>query len=159
MSGALVSDAGAGGQYHIFTILSFVAGILGGVAPDDLENAWWSRRRKLWLPHRTLTHVLEFWLALVIWSYLCLGTSWWAAPLMGYAAGGVMHLLCDFPNPRGIVTMFGRVSLGLWNSGRCDIILTISAWVATFLMLDHLFLDGVHAMWAILQIAQLPAKS
>ncbi|RDJ99347.1 hypothetical protein DLM46_29425, partial [Paraburkholderia lacunae] len=40
----------------------------------------------------------------------------------GFACGGLMHLLADWPNPLGVPWIAGRHSLNLWNSGHCDLI-------------------------------------
>ena len=48
-------------------------GVIGGTAPDWLEVAWWTRRKRLWITHRTLTHWGVGWLALLYWSYTSLG--------------------------------------------------------------------------------------
>ena len=53
-----------------------------------------------------------------------------AAPLFGFACGGLMHLLADWPNPLGVPWIWRRHSLNLWKSGRCDLIVVAAAWAA-----------------------------
>ena len=54
-----------------------------------------------------------------------------AAPLFGFACGGLMHLLADWPNPLGVPWIWRRHSLNLWKSGRCDLIVVAAAWGGT----------------------------
>ncbi|MDC8760364.1 metal-dependent hydrolase [Janthinobacterium fluminis] len=159
IAAALVAHAGAGGPYQIVSFLSFVAGVLGGTAPDWLELAWWSRRRRLWITHRTWTHWGIAWLGLLAYAYLALPSQFWAAPLFGFACGGVMHLLADWPNPLGVPWIAGRHSLKLWKSGRCDLIVVTAAWLTAGLVADHVFFQNVHAHKALAFVRALPACS
>jgi membrane-bound metal-dependent hydrolase YbcI (DUF457 family) len=117
-----------GGLFHIGVVLSFIAGVAGSTAPDWLEVAWWSRARRLWITHRTLTHWGVGWIALLAVSYHWIGRVGYAAPVFGFACGGVMHLLADWPNPLGVPWIGRRHSLNLWRSGRCDLIVVAGAW-------------------------------
>lgn len=130
IAAALVDHAGAGGPYHAMSVLALVMGAVGGTAPDWLEVAWWSRKRKLWITHRTWTHWGVGWAVLLVYSYLSLDRSAWAPLGFGFAAGGMMHLLADWPNPMGVPWITGRHSLKLWKSGRCDSIVIALAWAA-----------------------------
>ena len=119
IAAAFVFHAGAGGPYQFQTILSFTMGILGGTAPDWLEIAWWSRRHRLWVTHRTITHWGLGWLALLAYAYVSLNHQFWAPLVFGFAAGGVMHLLADWPNPLGVPWIFRRHSTQYSNPVRC----------------------------------------
>ncbi|MFP3615840.1 hypothetical protein SB778_37995, partial [Paraburkholderia sp. SIMBA_050] len=46
-------------------LAAFAAGVAGGTAPDWLEVAWWTRKRRLWITHRTVTHWGIGWIALL----------------------------------------------------------------------------------------------
>ena len=117
--------------------LAIPAGFIGGGAPDRIEWLWHHR----WITHRTLTHWLPLWMALLgvgIWH----DTTLWAAPLIGFAAGGLTHLLFDLPNPLGvpILSPVHRLSLRWWNSGEHDGLLTLACIVlaaATVWMKTH----------------------
>ncbi|GGX97958.1 metal-dependent hydrolase [Massilia dura] len=137
IAAVLVFHAGASGPWHAWSILALVSGAAGGTAPDWLEVAWWSRKRKLWITHRTWTHWGIAWGALLVYSYLSLNKMAWAPAAFGFAAGGMMHLLADWPNPLGIPWILGRHSLNLWKSGKCDMVIVVSAWLAAFVVADR----------------------
>lgn len=141
---ALVIQAGAGGPGHLQAGLALCAGLAGGTAPDWLEVAWWSKRRKLWITHRTWTHWGIAWLALLWFSHARLGDAFWAPALFGFCAGGVMHLLADWPNPMGVPWIYGRHSLKLWKSGRCDLIVVACAWASSIWLADRVLFGGIH---------------
>lgn len=159
IAAALVAHAGAGGPYYLSSFLTFVAGVLGGTAPDWLEVAWWSSRHRLWITHRTWTHWGLAWLALLGYSYVELRLRFWAPLLFGFAGGGIMHLLADWPNPLGVPWIVGRHSLKLWKSGRCDIIVVAAAWSCAALVADHVFFSDVHALRALAYLRALPLCS
>lgn len=103
--------------------LAIPAGFVGGNFPDRIE--WLGHHR--WIKHRTLTHWLPLWLALEalgLWHHHAL----WAAALIGFAAGGLTHLLFDLPNPLGvpILSPVHRASLRWWKSGEHDGLLTVA---------------------------------
>ena len=147
VAAALVAHHGAGGPFYLFAWLALAAGIAGGTAPDWMEVAWWSKRRRLWITHRTITHWGVAWVGALVWSYRALSSDphdfWWPIAF-GFACGGVMHLLADWPNPLGVPWILGRHSLNWWNSGRCDLIIVTLAWLAAFFVGDHLWFHGVH---------------
>jgi membrane-bound metal-dependent hydrolase YbcI (DUF457 family) len=159
IAAALVAHAGAGGPFHLLTVLTFLAGVSGGTAPDWMELAWWSRRKRLWIKHRTLTHWGIAWVALLAYSYLTLGTVAWAPVAFGFAAGGIMHLLSDWPNPLGVPWIYARHSLKLWKSGRCDLIIVAGSWLAAFVIADHVFWNDVHTIAAIDYLRSMPICS
>jgi membrane-bound metal-dependent hydrolase YbcI (DUF457 family) len=159
IAAALVAHAGAGGPFQIVSFLTFVAGVLGGTAPDWLEVAWWSRRHRLWITHRTWTHWGIAWLGLLAYSYLALQVEFWAPLLFGFACGGVMHLLADWPNPLGVPWIIGRHSLKLWKSGRCDVIVVTASWLVAGFVADHVFFEDVHTHKALAFVRSLPACS
>src|SRR5438105_83257 len=103
ISASVVTDVGIAGPYYLMAIMTLLAAVSGSTAPDWLEVAWWSRKRKLWVKHRTWTHWGIPWATLLYYSYCSLSTKIWAPVCFGFAAGGLMHLLCDWPNPRGLV--------------------------------------------------------
>ncbi|SDV49327.1 metal-dependent hydrolase [Chitinasiproducens palmae] len=144
IAAAIVHKAGAAGPWQIWTALSFIAAVAGGTAPDWLEVAWWSRKRRLWITHRTLTHWGLGWIGLAVYTYRHLGQHPLAALGLGFACGGIMHLLADWPNPLGVPWLLGRHSLNWWNSGRCDIAVVALAWLAAFAVFDHAWLHDVH---------------
>jgi membrane-bound metal-dependent hydrolase YbcI (DUF457 family) len=142
IAAALVSAAprsagtGAGMMSGVFALL---AGVAGATAPDWLEVAWWTRARRLWITHRTLTHWGIGWAALLGLSWHLLGRHP-AAPLaFGFACGGLMHLLADWPNPLGVPWVGPRHSLNLWASGHCDLIVVGAAWAAALFVADDVW--------------------
>lgn len=158
IAATLVAHAGAAGPYHAWSVVALIAGIAGGTAPDWLEVAWWTRKRKLWITHRTLTHWGVGWIALLAYSYLELRREWWAAPAFGFAAGGIMHLLADWPNPMGVPWIAGRHSLNLWKSGRCDLIVVTAAWLVAGTVADHVYFHDVHSLSALAYIKAVGAR-
>lgn len=131
IAAALVAKAGAAGPWYAGSLFAFVAGVAGGTAPDWMEVAWWSRARRLWITHRTATHWGLAWFAALAFSYASLHHSRpYAAALFGFACGGLMHLLADWPNPLGVPWIWKRHSLNLWKSGRCDVLVVALAWAA-----------------------------
>lgn len=146
IAAAVVTKAGAGGPYYLWSALSFLLGMAGSTAPDWLEVAWWSKSRRLWITHRTLTHWGIAWVGLLVYSFRLLGTHPLAALAFGFASGGIMHLLADWPNPLGVPWILGRHSLNWWKSGRCDLVIVGAAWLAAFAISDHVWFHGVHSM-------------
>ena len=143
IAAAVVARIG-GGDTFIGVLLSLFAGVAGGTAPDWLEVAWWSRARRLWITHRTLTHWGVGWLALLAFSYHWLGYSIYAAPAFGFACGGLMHLFADWPNPLGVPWIAGRHSLNLWKSGHCDLLVVAASWAAAWFIGEHVWSHGAH---------------
>ncbi|CAG2148534.1 metal-dependent hydrolase [Cupriavidus plantarum] len=138
---AVVAKHGGAG-WHWANALGFVAALFGSTAPDWMEVAWWSRSRRLWITHRTLTHWGIGWIALLIGAYHALGTHAMAAPLFGFACGGLMHLLADWPNPLGVPWIAGRHSLNWWNSGRCDWFIVAASWLIAGAVSADLWMQG-----------------
>lgn len=132
--------------FHVWAALTFMLGFSGGTAPDWLEIAWWrfGRGRHLWVQHRTWTHWGVAWLALLACSYVGMQHYAWFAMLFGFAAGGVMHLLADWPNPMGVpwLLVSRRHSLKLWKSGNCNALVTVPAWVCATVIADQTWLQG-----------------
>ncbi|OLL32164.1 hypothetical protein BTH42_06840 [Burkholderia sp. SRS-W-2-2016] len=145
IAAAIVARYG-GGPFQPGVLLSFIAGMAGATAPDWLEVAWWSRSRRLWITHRTLTHWGIGWLALLAVSYHLLGHSIYAAPAFGFACGGLMHLFADWPNPLGVPWIAGRHSLNLWNSGNCDLIVVAASWAAAWFIGQHVWLHDAYGL-------------
>lgn len=159
MAAAVVIHAHAQGPFYIWAILSMIAGISGGGAPDWLERSFWSRKRKLWCKHRTICHWGVAWLGLLYWTYTSLGEHPAAAVGLGFAAGGVVHLLIDWPNYMGVPWLYKRTSLNLWASGECDYIVIGAAWIAAALVCDAALFDSIYVMQALSFIRDLPAFS
>jgi hypothetical protein len=147
IAAVVISRAGASGPYHVWGALGLCAGVFGGTAPDWLEVAWWSRKRRLWITHRTLTHWGIGWIALLAGSYHFLGRDPLAALGFGFACGGLMHLLADWPNPLGVPWIISRHSLNWWNSGRCDVLIVGAAWGAALLFVDHSWFHGIYGAY------------
>ena len=142
---AVIAKHGGTG-WHWESALGFVAALFGSTAPDWMEVAWWSKSRRLWITHRTWTHWGVAWIGLLAWSYQFLGTHGLAAAAFGFACGGIMHLLADWPNPLGVPWIAGRHSLNWWKSGRCDAIIVAAAWVIALFVSDDVWLDGQHGV-------------
>jgi membrane-bound metal-dependent hydrolase YbcI (DUF457 family) len=146
VAAAIVSHHGLSGPFYMWSLLALMCGMFGGTAPDWLEVAWWSKRRRLWITHRTITHWGVAWIALLVWSYRALPEYPWAAGLLGFACGGLMHLLADWPNPLGVPWILGRHSLNLWNSGRCDFLIVAAAWLGAFFVGDYVWFHRIHEL-------------
>ncbi|WP_038491353.1 metal-dependent hydrolase [Janthinobacterium agaricidamnosum] len=159
IAATLVEQADAGGPFHLLSFLSFAMGVLGGTAPDWLEVAWWSRGHKLWITHRTWTHWGIAWIALLVYSYMMLRLHFWAPLAFGFAAGGIMHLLADWPNPLGVPWIVRRHSLKWWKSGRYDIIVVTASWLSAGIVADHVFFRNIHALKTIAFVKTLPVWS
>jgi membrane-bound metal-dependent hydrolase YbcI (DUF457 family) len=149
LAALLVVRAGAGGPFQLWAIVALFAGAWGGTAPDWLEVAWWRSRgqrgaQRLWIKHRTLTHWGVPWVLLLCGSYISLGSAWWAPAAFGFAAGGVMHLLADWPNPMGVPWLFRRHSLAMWTSGSFEVLIIVLSWAACALLADGMLFGGQH---------------
>ncbi len=147
LAALLVIRAGAGGPFQLLAIMALFAGAWGGTAPDWMEVAWWrSKRRRgasrLWIKHRSLTHWGVPWMLLLFGSYISLGAFWWAPITFGFAAGGVMHLLTDWPNPMGVPWIFRRHSLSMWKSGNFEIVVIVLSWLSCALLADQMLFAG-----------------
>jgi membrane-bound metal-dependent hydrolase YbcI (DUF457 family) len=102
----------------------------GGVLPDSGEFFLGFR----WVRHRTVTHWVPLWAIILGFGVygafpetlvgMCLQSA-----TVGFAGGGLTHLLFDWPNPQGIpfLTPWKRHTLNWWNSGRREIYL-ITGW-------------------------------
>jgi membrane-bound metal-dependent hydrolase YbcI (DUF457 family) len=131
IAAVLVAKAGAAGPWHAGSVAAFVGGVAGGTAPDWMEVAWWSRARRLWITHRTVTHWGLGWAAALVFAYESLHHARpYTTALFGFACGGLMHLFADWPNPLGVPWIWKRHSLNLWKSGRCDLLVVALAWAA-----------------------------
>jgi len=99
--------------------------IIGNTAPDTLEfsrydeNAYFKRTSLI--PHRTYTHWFLLWFLLFMISggLTFYYHAYWL-PVWAYSLGGLMHLLCDLPNPTGVPFLHPkkrRKSLNWWKNG------------------------------------------
>lgn len=127
-------------------ILMFCAALVSGAnAPDwmeissakrDWKGVW---RRTSVIAHRTWTHWLPLWVAMLGFGlYLGWNLVWFAPALVGFSLGGLLHLLVDLPNPMGIPIVHPwkrRTSLKWWKSGENEALLIIGAWLPATLML------------------------
>lgn len=118
--------------------------ILGNTAPDTLEISRYEEKsyfkRKSLIPHRTYTHWLVLWVFLLVAGAYFTITKTYGLILFGYASGGLIHLLCDLPNPTGIPILHPRKrrkSLNWWKSGEYEnaitLMLTVLSFVALFI--------------------------
>lgn len=143
IAAAVVAKTGSAGQFHQWSVLAFLMAYSGGTAPDWLEIAWWARGRGRysWVSHRTWTHWGVGWAALLAVSYVLLPVYPWMSMLFGFAAGGMIHLIADWPNPLGVpwLLVYRRHSLNWWNSGRCDWLIVFSAWMVAIGLADHVW--------------------
>lgn len=119
-----------------FPAFAAIMGLLGATAPDWLELPFLRGEdlhgrplRLSVIPHRTLTHWVPLWLLLLA------GGLWQAAQLpgslaVGFAVGGLTHLLMDVPNPMGVPLWvpWRRKSLRWWRSGEHEIFLVAGSW-------------------------------
>ncbi|WP_199438708.1 metal-dependent hydrolase [Vibrio owensii] len=114
-----------------------LATVLGSIGPDWLELPYPSkdssgkRVYKRVIPHRTITHILSWWLIAAWISYTysvgdeLFGHSFpetddqlYFSIFTAFLFGGVIHLVCDVPNKRPISIFFpwDRFKLNLWKS-------------------------------------------
>lgn len=82
----------AGSLTAIINPLAVPAAIVGGIAPDFLENV-------LAVKHRKETHYLIFWIAATLFSIFVYD---FYGILFGLAFGGLTHILADSLNPSGV---------------------------------------------------------
>lgn len=148
---AIVMKAGAAGPFYTLAILTLIAGTLGGTAPDWMEVAWWRGKKKrgaqrLWITHRTITHWGVAWVGLLYYCYSNLGVIWWTSVAFGFAAGGIMHLMIDWPNPLGVPWIYRRHSLGLWRSGRLESLVIVLTWAMCAVLADTLVFDSMYSV-------------
>lgn len=131
---------------QVWAALAFLMAFSGGTAPDWMEISWWSRGsgRHSWITHRTWTHWGVAWLASLWLSYTLMPRCPGLALLFGFSAGGVTHLLADYPNPLGVPWIFPtrRHSLKLWNSGRGDLLVVGTAWFVAVYVADRAWFEG-----------------
>lgn len=106
---------------------AFALALPGATAPDWLELPYAQGKRLI--VHRTITHWLPLWLIALAWAWFHRDT-WAGSMTMGFVVGGLMHLLMDWPNPKGIpvLTPWRRISLKLWKSGQNEGLLVGISW-------------------------------
>lgn len=117
-----------------------IACIFGATAPDWLEIAWHSNegRRRSIIPHRKVTHWIPLWLGLLLYAIYYLDNAH-SYILIGFAVGGLTHLLVDIPNPMGVPLFhpWRNVSLNWWKSGERERLI-----ILTFILVDVFFISG-----------------
>ena len=108
--------------------------IPGATAPDWLEIAWFRKGiRHSLIPHRTWTHWLLFWGSLYSWALWSLPRQTWASAWLGFAVGGLLHLVMDLPNPSGIRFLHPfrqRVTLNWWRGDQMVAPMVLFSWAA-----------------------------
>lgn len=106
--------------------LLLVGSLAGSRAPDHLEGEFLNRRI---IRHRTLTHWFPFWLLALGFGLHERSVTLLAWLLVGYSAGGLLHLLCDAMTPMGvpILTPWRRMSLRLVKSGAGELVAIMAA--------------------------------
>ncbi|WP_210498431.1 metal-dependent hydrolase [Vibrio crassostreae] len=149
---------------HYYALLGYVCCVVFSSAPDWLEI---QRKIKLsdggvavstLIPHRTVTHVISLWFFVFLTGFLSLypneSPSWlewlpkvgelYASIFVGVGMGGLIHLLWDIPNkkPVPMVTLWDKVGLNLWKSGRFEPQITIATIFLTTALI-YLFLAKV----------------
>ena len=142
--------------------ISIYTFMLGNTAPDTLEFSRYDEsqyfKRKSLIPHRTYTHWFVLWFAL----FLSAGTFvylqyHYAFPVLTYAMGGLIHLLCDLPNPTGVPFLHPkkrRKSLNWWKSGENE---NLIAFVLVGISVYAMFiLKGPDVYQWVLQFEQAP---
>lgn len=118
-------------------ILLAIGAIIGAKAPDWLEmpQRLLGNIRVGLLPHRTITHLLEFWsisLALSLWQ-----TEFeLRALLVGFFAAGLVHVVQDACTPIGVPTLFAkkRLSFHLVNGLTSELIVNTMLTPVLFLL-------------------------
>ncbi len=132
-----------------YAALSFALCVLFSTAPDWLEiqvtkevevnraeKKTIEPRVSTLIPHRTVTHIVSVWTLIGVIGVHSInpfnfpysehiptvGYDTIAACLIGISAGGLIHLIWDIPNkkPVPVFTLFDRVGLGLWKSGKYE---------------------------------------
>jgi hypothetical protein len=64
----------------------------------------------------------------------------------GFAAGGMMRLLTDWPNPMGVPWIWRRHSLSMWRSGNLESMVIVLSWGGCALLADALLSGGTNTM-------------
>lgn len=120
--------------HHGMPWLAAALAFLGVTAPDWLEIAWFSKGvRHSIIQHRTVTHWLLLWCGLYGLAFLSLQQEPWASALLGFAVGGLTHLVMDLPNPSGIHLLHPyrqRASLNWWRGDQMVGVMVLLSWLA-----------------------------
>ena len=138
--GAALFGWGAAGYLGGDSLSCSIGAAMAVNAPDYLELQWGKNGAPL-IKHRTITHWILPWLLLLYLSAMNIEGTHDVFPeliddfLLGYAIGGLTHLLADSFNPMGIpvLTPWHRLSFNLWRSGRFELIQVSVFAVAGFL--------------------------
>ena len=119
---------------------------LGAGAPDWLEVSWYDVQRRCrasLIEHRTWTHWLPAWILLISYAWYEAQTESGFWILFGFAVGGLVHLLVDWPNPTGIPIMTplrrSRHSLKLWRSSEHTLLISMVFLAGAFGL--HYYMD------------------
>jgi hypothetical protein len=59
----------------------------------------------------------------------------------------------------GVPWIVGRHSLNLWKSGRCDFFVIAAAWIAAFIVTDHVFFKNIHTLKIVTLVKSMPMWS
>lgn len=121
-------------RHHGHPWLAAMLAVSGATAPDWLELAWFRKGvRHSLIPHRTWTHWLLPWGWLYGYAFLSLDLQPWASAALGFAVGGLLHLLMDLPNPSGIRFLHPfrqRITLNWWRGDQMVTPLVLLSWAA-----------------------------
>ena len=121
-------------RHHGHPWLAAMLAVPGATAPDWLELAWFRKGvRHSLIPHRTWTHWLLPWGWLYGYAFLSLDLQPWASAALGFAVGGLLHLLMDLPNPSGIRFLHPfrqRITLNWWRGDQMVTPLVLLSWAA-----------------------------
>lgn len=100
----LTGVALATAAYHIAPNAPVIAGaaVVGALLPDAAEGVvgWWGEARLSIIPHRTLTHWLYVYVALLFASHRLSGLA--QELIVGLCAGALLHIALDAFSPMGI---------------------------------------------------------
>ncbi len=103
-------------------VFAMAACVIGATAPDWLEiPCHINGKRYSLIPHRTITHWVVLWVALLVYG-ATRSNELLGAIVLGFSAGGLTHLAFDIPNPTGVPVLnpVKNTSLNLWRSGNVE---------------------------------------
>lgn len=125
-----------------YSIIAYIFCLVFSTAPDWLElqvkkNLNGVSVVTTLIPHRTITHIVFVWFLIFslglrtthpsflpdfLVNCFPILPSMLATILLGVGSGGLIHLLWDLPNKKPIpfFTLWDRVGLNLWKSGRFE---------------------------------------
>jgi len=129
-----------------------IASIPGATAPDWLEIRIGNRTL---IPHRTITHLLLAWLAMIAVSVpLIITNPLPGALLMGFAIGGFSHWIGDAGTPMGVPIWHPshRVTFNWWKTGSSEVFPVLAVWLVVALL--YFFTQSDQTMNLISEVIQ-----